>query len=55
MNRLISIRKRHRPTWTRRRGPHERIALQLTPAARRALLLENLRAGIPHKLTEQEN
>lgn len=43
------------PTRYRVRRPGERPSLQLTPLARRALLLESLRAGIPHKLTEQEN
>lgn len=46
---------RRSPTRRRIRRPGERCPYQLTPAARRALLLENLRAGIPHKLTEQEN
>lgn len=53
MKRLIPMRK-HVPAWTRKRGANERIALQLTPAAKRALLLEQVRAGVAAKL-HQEN
>lgn len=46
---------RRTPSRRRVRQPGERCPYQLTTAARRALLLEQIRAGIPHRLTEQEN
>lgn len=41
------------PTRYRVRASHERCPFTLTPAAKRALLLEQLRAGISTKLTQE--
>jgi len=44
---------KRQPTRLRMRLPNERPTLTLTPEARRALLLEQLRSGIAQKLHEE--
>lgn len=55
MGHSIPISKRRNPKRRRVRQDDERCPYTLTPAAKRALLLDNLRSGIIHKLIEQEN